>query len=558
MFSGIQTEKDLEKLKKHIAKDAALFARVLLIRKKLKYTHRATPKHVAEAGRGALSTMPTNAELLALYHEMVANGEEKENRAAELLLRKIKTKSNSGVAVVSILTKPFPCPGKCTYCPNEKAMPKSYLSKEPAAARALANEFDPRKQITMRLNALLVNGHPVDKIELIIIGGTWSFYHAAYREWVIKECFRACNEFSHTGRSCVSAQDRPVCGEEKELVELQKENETAKCRIVGISIETRPDYITSEEIRRLREYGVTKVELGVQHTDDSVLAETKRAMTAADIARATELLRNAGLKVVYHMMPNLPGSTPEKDIAMFGELFQNGGGFQPDMLKIYPCMVLEGSELFETWKNGGFTAYTDEELMSVLREAKKQVPPYVRILRVIRDIPAEYVKAGSKISNMRQWLAADQKKFGWKCRCIRCREVREREVRPEDFTLVSREYQTLSGKEIFLSFEDEKNGVLASFLRLRLPDKKNEVLFSELANAALVRELHTYGRLERLGRGGDQSQHVGFGKMLLAEAEKIAREAGYEKLAVISGVGVREYYRKLGYELSGTYMIKTL
>jgi len=543
VFESISTEKDIEQLKKRIAKDEALFARILKIRANLKYTH-----------RGEAGMMPTNAELLALYHEMLSSGKEKENRRTELLLRKIKTKSNSGVAVVSLLTKPFPCPGRCTYCPTEANMPKSYLSKEPAAARALANDFDVRKQIFSRLEALLVNGHPIDKIEVIIIGGTWSFYHSSYREFVIKECFRACNEFAQIkeGQPLIPEND----GTSRTLEELQKINETAHCRIVGLSIETRPDYINEDEIARLRKYGVTKVEIGVQHLDNGVLEETKRGMTAESVAQCTELLRNAGLKIVYHMMPNLPGSTPEKDIAMFKELFRDETGFQPDMLKMYPCMVLEGSELYQTWKEGNFRPYTNEELMHVLREAKKLVPPYVRILRVIRDIPADYIKAGSIISNMREWLLVDQKKNGWKCRCIRCREIREKEISTEDFILKQLEYRTPSGKEIFLSFEDEKRDILASFLRLRLPGAT--AFLPELEGASLVRELHTYGRLSPIDKQGDQSQHRGFGKRLLEEAENISRKSGYKKIAVISGVGVREYYRKFGYTLEGTYMVKKL
>jgi elongator complex protein 3 len=557
VFKNIRNENDVEKLKKRITKDAVLFARLIEIRKKMKYSRRG---ETDTSARRSSYDMPTNAEVLALYREMRASGEEEENPEAELILRKIKTKSNSGVAVISILTKPFPCPGKCTYCPTEANMPKSYLSKEPAAARALANDFDPRKQIFSRLEALITNGHPIDKIEIIIIGGTWSFYHSAYREQIIKECFRACNDFQQEGQSSPNGKDGPS----QSLKELQKINETAQCRIVGISVETRPDYITQDEIRKLREYGVTKVEIGVQHLNDKVLAETKRNMTSADIARATELLRDAGIKIVYHMMPNLPGSDVKNDIEMFRDLFRDGSGFQPDMLKIYPCMVLEGSELHEIWKEGKFRPYTDEELMEVLREAKKLVPPYVRILRVIRDIPAEYVKAGSKISNMRQWLLSDQKKRGWKCRCIRCREVREREVDISDCSLMKREYRTLSGKEIFLSYESKSRSakaprgedILVSFLRLRLPDKNTETTLPILKSAALVRELHTYGRMARIHKEGEQGQHRGFGKLLLEEAEKIARENGYEKLAIISGVGVREYYRKLGYELKETYMVK--
>ncbi len=590
VFDNIRTESDVEKLKKRITKNAVLFARLLEIRKKMKYSRRGEPASAKGFGeakeysvvKNSSYDMPTNAEVLGLYREMRASGEESENPVLERALRKIKTKSNSGVAVVSLLTKPFPCPGKCTYCPTEANMPKSYLSKEPAAARALANDFDPRKQITSRLEALITNGHPVDKIEIIVIGGTWSFYHSAYREFIIKECFRACNDFDP--EAFLNGKNSSSESSELSLFELQKINETSKCRVIGLSIETRPDYITPEEIQRLRNYGVTKVEIGVQHLDDKVLAETKRDMTKTDIARATELLRDAGIKVVYHMMPNLPGSDVKKDIEMFRELFVNGSGFQPDMLKIYPCMVLEGSELYEIWKAGKFRTYTNDELMEVLREAKKLVPPYVRILRVIRDIPADYVKAGSIISNMRQWLEEDQKKNGWKCRCIRCREVREKEVDVSECSLIKREYNTLSGKEFFLSYENkpsstkatagEEKDILISFLRLRLPSSPRsslkeersdgergdlrEVLFPVLKNSALVRELHTYGRLAPIHKEGEQGQHRGFGKLLLEEAEKLARENGYEKLAIISGVGVREYYRKLGYELEDTYMVKEL
>jgi elongator complex protein 3 len=548
IFDGVKTELDVEKLKKRIVKDAGVFARVAEIRKNLTYSRRTRMQ--GSIANPSSYAMPTNAEILALYRELVAEGSEVFNQETELLLRKIKTKSNSGVAVVSLLTKPFPCPGRCTYCPTERDMPKSYLSKEPAAARALSNDFDPRKQIFSRLQSLLVNGHPVEKVEMIIIGGTWSFYHPAYQEYVISECFRACNDFSADG----AHRDSP----KKPLEELQKDNETVACRIIGLSVETRPDYITPIEVKRLRDFGVTKVEIGVQHLDDAVLCLTKRDMKAAGIAKATERLRDAGLKIVYHMMPNLPGSDLEKDVKMFSDLFAEGSGYHPDMLKIYPCMVLEHSELFETWKAGGFRPYTDEELMHVLREAKKVIPPYVRILRVIRDIPASYIQAGSKISNMRQWLMEDRKKFGWRCKCIRCREVREREVKFEDFELRRLEYRTISGTEIFLSFEKKTGETLASFTRLRLPDKDKEPILPILKDAALIRELHTYGRLAKIGAEGSQSQHVGFGRRLLAEAEKIARDAGYKKLAVISGVGAREYYRKLGYGLEETYMIKSL
>ena len=564
VFANIKTEEDIEKLKKWLIKDPVLSARLLAIRQKMNYPRDG----VLHEDKKTLS-MPTKAEMLALYNELLAEGGEGVNPLALLALRKLKTKSNSGIAVVSLLTKPFPCPGRCTYCPTEENMPKSYLSKEPAAARALMNDFDPYMQITNRLKALEMNGHPIDKIEMIVIGGTWSFYHPVYQEEFLIGCYRACNDYG-TG---TDSRTEEYTDRLNYLLELQDRNEHAKSRIIGLSIETRPDYITDFEIERLRALGVTKVEIGVQHLDDDVLKLTKRDMKIERVRVATEKLRNAGFKMVYHMMPNLPGSTKERDIAMFGELF-SGEDFQPDMLKIYPCMVLDHSELYETWKDGGFTAYTDQELIEVVRGAKKFVPSYVRILRVYRDIPASYIKAGSTISNLRQEMDRDMAANGWHCKCIRCREIREGEVNAAEFTLTRTEYRTKTGLEIFLSFESGTRfdledsdlrsnlvprGKLAAFTRLRLPDNNGQdALLPVLRGAALIRELHTYGRHTPVGGAGEQSQHVGFGRQLMAEAERIAREAGYTKLAVISGIGVREYYRKLGYHLEGTYMIKEL
>lgn len=562
VFDDIKTETGLEKLKKRVLDDAALYGRIERVRQEM----RRSGGKIVVPGKldpyidsGAHKT-PTNAEMLALYKEMVAAGEQDRVPEAEQVLRKIKTRSNSGVAVVSVLTKPYPCPGRCVYCPTEENMPKSYLSMEPAAARALANDFDPYTQVTNRLRALEANGHPTDKVEMIVIGGTWSFYHPVYQEEFLAECFRACNNFG------VTEEEQTAKGA-KSLAELQHDNETAGMRIIGLSIETRPDYITAYELSRLRKLGVTKVEIGVQHLDDAILRLTKRDMSRAAIVDATEKLRNAGFKIVYHMMPNLPGSDIKKDIAMFSELF-SGKEFQPDMLKIYPCMVLEKSELFDVWKQGGFVPYTDEELMEVLSSVKKRIPPYVRIIRVIRDIPATYIQAGSKISNLRQWLLEDQKKNGWRCKCIRCREIRNDLFDPNDFILTKKEYKTTTGKELFLSFENEKENKLAAFLRLRLPELRErssdiaeQFYRDELAvleGAAIVRELHTYGQLKHIHEKGDQSQHIGLGRALMNEAERIAREAGYKKVAVISGIGVRGYYRKLGYELEGTYMVKYL
>ncbi len=554
LFNDITTEEAIEKLKRSAVNDKALYSRIISIRRGLYSQNDKTTAWIKESAFAGIGTKktPTNAEMLALYKEMVVAGEQTPIPHVELLLKKIKTRSNSGVAVVSLLTKPYACPGKCIYCPTEKNMPKSYLSKEPAAARALRNKFDPYEQVYTRLRALALNGHPTDKLEIIVIGGTWSFYHPKYQEEFIGEVFRACNNFH---------AETEIQKGEKSFAELLTTNESASCRVIGLSVETRPDYINEKELARMRSLGVTKVEIGVQHLDNGILAHNRRDMTKEDIAEATELLRNAGFKVVYHMMPNLPGSDPDKDKAMFTELFA-GVLYQPDMLKIYPCMVLKKSLLYKIWARGGFRPYTDPELLDVLVAVKKKVPPYVRIIRVIRDIPATYIIAGSKISNLRQHIVEDQKKNHWQCQCIRCREIRSGEFDAEKFKLSRIEYRTQTGTEIFLSYENTADNKLAAFLRLRLPDKTAEARFQDdlavLDGAALVRELHTYGHLVSLNEKGEQSQHRGLGKSLLEEAERIAKEQGFRKMAVISGIGVRDYYRKRGYELDRTYMVKSL
>jgi elongator complex protein 3 len=586
LFALIKTEEDIEKLKKQVAKDPVLLDELKRLRTAFQYNKSGNSRILEKKNT---VTMPTNAEMLALYRLRLERGEEERSPLAELALRKIKTKSNSGVAVVSVLTKPFPCPGRCTYCPTEERMPKSYLSKEPAAARALANDFDPYLQITNRLKALHMNGHPTDKIELIVIGGTWSFYHPAYQEEFLIGCYRACNDFGKENVSdgslllrsgAPSSRHRtlstapspsspglafgtpatPIRTAEERLLELerlQNENEQAQCRMIGLSIETRPDYITDYELVRLRKLGVTKVEIGVQHLDDDVLKLTKRDMKIARVKNATEKLRNAGFKIVYHMMPNLPGSTPERDIEMFRELFV-GKDFQPDMLKVYPCVVLENSELHETWKQGGFTTYTDDVLLDVLAKAYAYIPPYVRVLRMIRDIPATYIKAGSRISNLREEVEKLMRKNNTPAQDIRAREIREGSANLEDVEEVSRSYETESGKEIFLSWETKDKKNIISFTRLRLPNKDIVPIIPVLKDAAFIRELHTYGRHIAVGKEGTQSQHRGYGRKLIEKSETIAREQGYKKLVVISGIGVRDYYRKLGFKLEDTYMVKYL
>lgn len=496
--------------------------------------------------------IPSNVELLKAYHKLTKGKRIKRSKELEELLRKRKIRSLSGIVVISVLTKPYPCPGKCLYCPTQEGIPKSYLDNEPAVMRAVINNFDPYKQVKMRLKALKITGHPTDKIELIVIGGTWSYLPKKYQTWFIKRCFDACNKKLA-----------------KTLKEAQRKNEKAKHRIIGITLETRPDFITESEIKRMRKLGATRVEIGVQSIYDDVLKLNRRGHNAKAIIQATRLLKDAGFKTCYHMMPNLPGSDLKKDKKMFQELFSNSD-FQPDLLKIYPCVVLKEAELYKQWRAGKYKPYSDKQLTNLLKNIKKkEIPFYCRIQRLIRDIPSQSIIAGSKVSNLRQILAAESKKEGWRCKCIRCREVRENSNPKEELILFRENYNASGGKEIFLSFEDKKRERLYALLRLRVPSfakaTENKPYRSKhfipiLQNAAIIRELHTYGQLVPISdKHKIAAQHKGLGKKLIKEAEKIIKEEfSFEKIAVISGIGVRDYYRKLGYKLKDEYMIKEL
>lgn len=583
IFKKVRTEKDLNNLKRLITKTPELYREILEVRKELdKKEYFLNTKtlvkkilHIEKKAheRGKTKT-PTNSELLLMFQKRVEDGreslDEESKKEVEQILKRLKVRSNSGVTVVSLLTKPYPCPGRCIYCPTEARMPKSYLSKEPAAARALANNFDPYKQMISRLKALEINGHPINKLEVIIIGGTFDYYKKEYQEWFVKEIFRAANEYK-------KERDKISSSKPLSLVELQKENETAECRIIGLSTETRPDYINFETLNWLRYLGVTKIEIGVQHLNQHVLDFNKREMTRENIAQATEMMRSVGFKFVYHMMPNLPKSNPEMDVQMFGDLY-NSKDFHPDMLKIYPCVILKTSLLYKMftkkeYKNEmgemsrfDYEPYSDETLIKVLTDAEREIKNYTRVLRMIRDIPATYILASSKKSNMRELVDEYQKKAGFIQKDIRAREIRDSEVEDKDFNLRVTEYETNFGKEFFLEYINEKeNDKLAGFCRLRLQNDHFDKELSKYENlkvlidkTALIRELHVYGTVKRFGEEGNQSQHIGFGKRLMAEAEKIAKENNYKKIAVISGIGVREYYKKLGYCLEGSYMVKNL
>jgi len=495
-------------------------------------------------------SFPSNVKLLKAYHSLLRKKRVKKSEILENLLRKRKIRSLSGVVVVSVLTKPYFCPGKCIYCPIEKGIPKSYLSGEPAVERAKKLKFSPFWQFKKRVESLKKQGHPVDKIELRIIGGSFSVYPKKYKIWFLVNCFAAANQKKEIPQREVSW---------KTLTKQQKINEKSNQRIVGISIETRPDLINKKEILELRKLGATMVELGVQTVFDDVLKKCKRGHTRTETILATKLLKNAGFKIMYQMMPNLPGSTLKKDLKCFKEIFENPD-FKPDWLKIYPCLVCKGSELFKIWKKGKYKPYSNKDLVNLLIKIKKEVPYWIRIARLFRDIPAQKITAGCKISNLREVIQKEMKRRGRTCHCIRCREVRKEYNPEEKIYLFRQDYDASKGKEIFLSFENKKRGKLYSFLRLRIPYKNSsQEVIPILEDSAIIREIQTFGQLVPISRKQVAPQHRGLGKKLIKEAEKIARnEFNLRKIVAISGVGVRGYWRKLGYQLKNTYMIKKI
>ncbi|MDD5417484.1 MAG: tRNA uridine(34) 5-carboxymethylaminomethyl modification radical SAM/GNAT enzyme Elp3, partial [Candidatus Nanoarchaeia archaeon] len=445
----------------------------------------------------------------------------------------------SGVSVVAVMTKPSECiHGKCIMCPGGvcENLPKSYLLDEPALMRAKRLDYHPYKQTNNRLRQYIIGGHTPEKVELIVMGGTFLGVEKNYQKFFIRECFHALNDFPEK------------ITKSSTLEKEKKKNEKAKARCVALVIETRPDLCYEPHINSMLDYGATRVEIGVQSTYNDVLDRIKRGHTIRDVIKSTQLLKDSGFKVTYHMMPGLPGSTAEKDIEMFRELFSNPD-FCPDGLKIYPTLVIKGTELYKMWKNKQYKALNDETAVKIISEAKKFIPEYVRIMRVQRDVPVNQIVAGPKSSNLRQ-LVLDRTG----CRCIRCREIKA-DV-PADVKLLRKDYNASMGKEIFLSAEDIKNDKIIGICRLRIPYKPFRKEIND--KSALIRELHIYGKQTAIGEKG-KSQHKGWGRKLLKEAEKIAKsEFNKDNIVVISGVGVREYYRKFGYKLKGAYMVKRI
>ncbi|RME07187.1 MAG: tRNA uridine(34) 5-carboxymethylaminomethyl modification radical SAM/GNAT enzyme Elp3 [Anaerolineae bacterium] len=494
----------------------------------------ALRRHPLPDGAGLLS----KSVLVAAYHELVATGEWQHDPALLARIRLKPMRTLSGVTTVTVLTKPYPCPGECIFCPTDARMPKSYLPDEPGAMRALQHQFDPYAQVAARLEALHAVGHPTDKIELLILGGTWSAYRRDYQEWFVRRCLDAMNG------------GEPA----RTLEEAQQRNETAVHRNVGLVIETRPDHVKPRELAWLRRLGVTKVQIGVQSLDDRILALNRRGHTVAEVKKAFALLRAAGFKIVAHWMPNLLGATPESDRADFARLWE---GLAPDELKIYPTQLLANAELYAWWQRGEYTPYTTETLINLLADIKPTIPPFCRVNRIIRDIPSTNVVEGNRRTSLRQDVHRELKRRGQRCRCIRCREVRNKAVNSETLQFQDYTYQADFATEHFLSFVTPDDR-LAGFLRLSLPAQNApQTGLADLEGAALIREVHVYGQSLPVGaehRGA--AQHIGLGTRLLAKAEAIASQAGFRRLAVISAIGTRPYYLERGFERGDLYLVR--
>lgn len=477
--------------------------------------------------------------LVTVYRDLVQRGEWVDDPALLAKIRMKPMRTLSGVTTVTVLTKPYPCPGQCIFCPTDVRMPKSYLPDEPGAMRALHHEFDPFEQVAARIEALHAVGHPTDKIELLILGGTWSAYRKDYQEWFLHRCLDAMNGV-----------------EAATLEEAQTLNERAAHRNVGLVIETRPDHVKPKELAWLRKLGVTKVQMGAQSLDDHILEINKRGHSVAETHRAVAMLRAAGFKIVLHWMPNLLGATPQSDRDDFARLWD---GLAPDEIKIYPTQLLENADLYAYWQRGEFKPYTTDELVDLIADIKTTIPRYCRVNRVIRDIPSDNVVEGNKRTSLRQDVHQIMKERGEKCECVRCREVRGKSVATDELSLDDFIYETDFAEEYFISWVtgDDK---LAGFLRLSLPGPKSpDIGMVDLEGAAIIREVHVYGQSLQVGeekRGA--AQHAGLGTKLLEKAEEIARDQGYSRMAVISAIGTRIYYLDRGFSRGNMYLNKDL
>jgi len=470
------------------------------------------------------------------------------------ILKRRTTRTLSGVSVIAIMTRPLPCPGNCIYCPGKNSQPgpnvaQSYTGQEPAALRSIHNNYDPFLQVQSRVGDLEAIGHDVDKIELIIMGGTFLSTDLEYQ-----------NDFMK------GALDGILERKTSSLEEAKSIAETSKRRVIGITIETRPDYCKQEHVDRMLDYGTTRVEIGIQTVYDDIYEIVKRGHSTKDSIDAIRISRDAGLKINAHIMPNLPGSNIQKDIELFENLFSNPD-YRPDMLKIYPTVVVKGTILYDWWKDGKYIPYSDTNLVDLIARIKKAIPPYVRIQRIMRDIPAPLIEAGCKSSNLRQLIQQRLKQLNGKCNCIRCREYgmhKRKQIFNEpsfdEVKLYRLDYEASRGQEIFLSYENKYENYLIGYLRLRKPSEYAHRPELNDGKTLIVREIKVVGELvpkDTKPIWQTQVQHRGFGKLLMENAEKIAVEDfDSRKLAVISGIGARDWFYELGYKTDGPYVSK--
>lgn len=501
-----------------------------------------------------------NDELVDIYNTLLNSKEIEKDQILEERLRLKPTRTNSGVAVVTVLTKPYPCPGKCIYCPNDTNMPKSYISSEPGAQRALKSKFDPYAQVYNRVIALKKTGHNVQKIELIVLGGSWSAYPLNYQIWFVSECFRALNDLTTSSSEYTQPKENSYIETSwATLIALQQKNQTAYCRNVGLVFETRPDLITEDEVKNMKRLGATKIQLGIQTLDDTVLKKNMILRSIEDGKKAFAMLRQAGFKMQAHWMLGLYNSTPDIDIDGYRELWTKD--YCPDELKIYPTSVIKNTALHNLYMRGDYKPYTTNQLTEILEKTLPMTPRYCRISRVIRDIPSDEIEAGSNVTNLRQIVESNLEKKGVKIEDIRAREIKQRKVSKSDIKKEIIEYDTSVSKEFFISFKTIKDDKICAFLRLSIPNNNliNKNYITELNNCSLIREIHVYGKVVGITeRSEGHSQHLGLGKNLVKIAQEISKKHNIQEIAVISAIGTREYYKKLGFELKEMYMIKTI
>lgn len=506
--------------------------------------------------------------------DILENAAPDERKEIASVIRKKPTRTISGVAIVAVMCRPHKCPhGRCLYCPESEIAPPSYTGEEPAALRARMFNFNPYLQVYNRLLQLESIGHPLDKVELIIMGGTFPSYFLDYQEWFVTKCLQAMNDFgvkevlisnnsSDNFKSSSLTGEIDVPSEYFYLKDVQMENENSNVRCVGMTFETRPDYCKIEDVDRMLDMGVTRVELGVQTIYNYIYKRIERGHTVQDTIESARILRDSGIKVAMHLMPGLFADF-DRDLRIFKRLFSDER-FKPDMLKIYPCLVTKGSKLHEMWEKGEYSPYTTEEAVDLIVEIKKILPKWVRTMRIQRDIPSPLIEAGVKKSNLGELVYKKLNSEGVNCKCIRCREVGHKgshgiEPHMNDVEFLVEKYRASGGDELFLSFEDIKKDILVGFLRLRIPSVK--VHRREIDDkTAIIRELHVYGSMMPLGETEENAwQHMGYGEKLLDEAQKIASEDYYmKKILVTSGIGARNYYRKFGFKRLGPYMAKNI